>query len=94
MPPIFLSVTITFSTRSVSLLRGVIRWTKFGSWECHMPKYAARIVTLSAYALLVGYAIFCCVNEILCRTYNSYYREDTKRNTQVSFSLLAVTKCS
>ena len=71
-------------TASVKPLRNVFACGKLRRWECHRLKYGARIILLRGNADLVGNTVFGRGNQILCRTYDSYHRENTQGHRQIS----------
>jgi len=86
------ALATAFSCRSVVLFGLIVGRAKFGRRERHVSEYRAGIVFLCRDTLLIGYAVFGGIDEILCGTNDSYYREDTKRDGEISSLLFIIAE--
>ena len=73
-------------------LSAVAGRTEFSRRERHIAEDTARIGRIVGDALLVGHAIFGCMNQILCGSDKANYREQTKGNRKVSAIFIVIAQ--
>jgi hypothetical protein len=69
----------------------VAKELKLSANSAHRTEYTARIGLFNRNALFFGNAVFGCLNQILCRSYNANNREDTKRNGEIALTASALS---
>ena len=57
---------------------------KFTYGKCHMTEHGTGILFAGFNAFLIGNTILSGLDQILCRTYNAYHRENTQGNRQIA----------
>ena len=66
--------------------------TKLRGRERHIPEDRARIILLGGNTFLIGYAIFGCIDQILCGTNDANYGEYSKGDGQIA--TVRIVQCS
>ena len=79
----FLVLTITFATK-IELGGNKRRRTELRGRKRHIFEYSAGVILLGRDTLLVGNAILCCADKILCGTNDANDREYTERDGKIS----------
>ena len=83
---IILASTTTFGVIVILIAScgSKIGQTKFLGRKRHITECSAGVIVIRGNAFLFGDTIFCCINNILCCSYESYYRENTQGNGNIS----------
>ena len=82
---VFLKAVLLASALSVfstGIMRNNSGRTKFGCRESHLSEETARILNGGHLAFFFGYTIFHCRNQVLSRTFDPHYGEETKGDKQ------------